>query len=655
MFATNWCVWIRILVHETFESFLHHAAISPSHASGGHGTGSHLSINITHMTSQAPYSNTVQYSEYQFNGTTDATHYDAMHCPLFVDELLLKASPYLFPCVLEYSLLAAATMYSMFADIDHMNSDNDVDNNNTVDSPKPLPAWIAQSQNHATHNNMHEGTTNRGSLYQGGGPERNKSKNGAKNADHPTHVHLTEVNFHKTHRGLFLGLIIFACTAVSILLFFSYKGEGTSMHLFIYYISDNVLQGLLLVVVLIGWVQIQRLQFTPHVNGMSVDQTLLVLAMSGVFLFHMFKMFAIFHSINSSHHVGNVIILNFTASILALLLCLTQTCFIIDGMSRSSVTRDNLKDKPGRGSITFLLFANIATWLFKTFQMKEIQIETSAEMDVYGYLATKLIAHTFSPLLIFYYYHCSACVAHIWSHAYTKETVQAAEEANKPPTPTTQPPLPGYGHNDFLENSVCDSDDTDIWDAFRPTKSIDTPPPGKLPHFPISHISGTGKKKHPLSPIIMPINVNKDINSGPNHSHPPNTPTIMITKANLKEVIVTDLDEQLKDGAVPSDVESISSVHTILKPVTSDNMSNKSQPASETSYTTSITCDNQCDGPVPPVVECVSEITVTLPGQQPEKVNVIELRRRPCSPASLPNVTKPVDSECDTISSISKA
>ena len=68
----------------------------------------------------------------------------------------------------------------------------------------------------------------------------------------------------------------------------------------------------------------------------------------------------------------------------------------------------------------FLLLTNVALWLFRTFHMKEVELEGHLQEDQYGYLAWQLIMHALVPLLIFFHFHCSACLAHIWSSAFTQ-------------------------------------------------------------------------------------------------------------------------------------------------------------------------------------------------------------------------------------------
>lgn len=43
--------------------------------------------------------------------------------------------------------------------------------------------------------------------------------------------------------------------------------------------------------------------------------------------------------------------------------------------------------------------------------------------SAYGFLAWQLIVHTCVPVLIFYHYHSSACLAYVWSRAYCKQTI----------------------------------------------------------------------------------------------------------------------------------------------------------------------------------------------------------------------------------------
>ncbi len=49
-----------------------------------------------------------------------------------------------------------------------------------------------------------------------------------------------------------------------------------------------------------------------------------------------------------------------------------QTIFVIDGLKRRAGSSKHEREKPGRGILTFLIIANVAMWVFKTFQIKEV-------------------------------------------------------------------------------------------------------------------------------------------------------------------------------------------------------------------------------------------------------------------------------------------
>ena len=99
-------------------------------------------------------------------------------------------APFLFPFVMEYCLLALATMYSMYADAEeHVVKDS----NELKSSDK-----VIKSQQKAVRNDDDETTDMRARVY------------------------FTEINFHKSHRGLFLGLLLLVGIIISTVLFFVY-------------------------------------------------------------------------------------------------------------------------------------------------------------------------------------------------------------------------------------------------------------------------------------------------------------------------------------------------------------------------------------------------------------------------------------------------
>ena len=90
---------------------------------------------------------------------------------------------------------------------------------------------------------------------------------------------------------------------------------------------------------------------------------------------------------------------------------------IIDGLRRCSDSRENQNLKPGRNTLTFLIIANLALWLWDTMELK-----TSGYSELrkayYGEDFYTVISHTTMPLVIFYRFHSSVALVDIWSSAY---------------------------------------------------------------------------------------------------------------------------------------------------------------------------------------------------------------------------------------------
>jgi hypothetical protein len=297
------------------------------------------------------------------------------------DDILAKASPYLFPCVLEYSLLAAAVMFSMYSDV---------------------------------------------------GTHSKSAKNSEDSEGNDHHSFITEINFHRSHKGLFGGVIVIAATCVSVVLFYSYLDQDdvltqSPVYQLIYHATMIGLYSLLLLITLVAFVQLHALKFNRSVTS-SVDDVMLVVAMGGLVLYLVLKLLPLMKFDGVDY--GTAQTLTLIETWLALVTALAHTWFLLDGSRRITSTEEQYATKPGRGSVMFLLLTNVALWLYRTFHMKEVEIESHIQEEEYGYLAWQLILHALVPLLIFYHFHSSACLAHIWSGAYAP----APQKPDKKPT-----------------------------------------------------------------------------------------------------------------------------------------------------------------------------------------------------------------------------
>ena len=235
-------------------------------------------------------------------------------------------------------------------------------------------------------------------------------------------VHLTEINFHKTHGGLFTGFVVLAAVAVSVILFFSYLSTSNDdeVTVLIYVCTDIGVYTVLILSVAITWYHTALLTYT-HIKNITVDEFLLFTAMIGLIMNNVCETFAVAQYLIDGSK-DKIVILSLSDSILCMGLSLLQTCFIVEGYSRRSTRSGHLKQKPGRGGITFLLIANISMWLLRSFNLKFNQVRSqAAEHDMFGYLVWQVITYGTLPFVTFYHFQSSACLAHIWIQSYRKD------------------------------------------------------------------------------------------------------------------------------------------------------------------------------------------------------------------------------------------
>ncbi|KAK2178963.1 hypothetical protein NP493_521g00004 [Ridgeia piscesae] len=85
-------------------------------------------------------------------------------------------------------------------------------------------------------------------------------------------------------------------------------------------------------------------------------------------------------------------------------------------MQRCAATEKERREKPGRAIVTFLLIVNLALWILRTFQVKTIALED--HLEFYGVPAWPIILNINLPLMLFFRFHSSVCLADIWMAAY---------------------------------------------------------------------------------------------------------------------------------------------------------------------------------------------------------------------------------------------
>lgn len=91
--------------------------------------------------------------------------------------------------------------------------------------------------------------------------------------------------------------------------------------------------------------------------------------------------------------------------------------FVLDGWWRRCRNLDQVKNKPGKELITFLIIANMAMWTINTLEKNRAEFRPS-HLQFFGDWAWTIITHISMPLAIFYRFHSTICLFEIWKTAY---------------------------------------------------------------------------------------------------------------------------------------------------------------------------------------------------------------------------------------------
>ncbi|XP_042899894.1 proton channel OtopLc isoform X2 [Parasteatoda tepidariorum] len=284
----------------------------------------------------------------------------------------MSAIPYLYPFAIEYNLLLAGVWFIVWQNIGK---------EHTHANPHHLRHTISQDE---------EGSE--AIAYQ---------SNLVINAD-----------CHASNKGLFSGLFLMLTVVVTVIVFFvamSTKGYQ-SKAVIIHTCQEGVLTIIGLITVIISSYQIRKLDRSEHPITFLDD----------VLLFVPLPFFFVHGIMSIMSEIDNENYSRLALHILVTIQVVVQTPFIIDGLRRCSNSQVLRYKKPGREVITFMIILNLTVWIVNTFELKSVE-QYHGQGEYFGELVWLFIGHTSLPLMLFYRFHSSVCLADMWKSAYEKE------------------------------------------------------------------------------------------------------------------------------------------------------------------------------------------------------------------------------------------
>lgn len=288
-----------------------------------------------------------------------------------IGELVTDASQFLFPCTIEYSLICAAILYIMWKGINEM-------------SIKASSAKMTQPNKQTTTTSL---------------------------VHHQRHHY--QVDCAKAHKGLFTGILLTVVCIISLILFFVFikKDQYRNFAVLQAHIVELLIYCICAIACLIASFQVRELHYNRN-RGVELDNILLIIAQSGLCIFTMFSIIGA-QFISQLQNTRLVLINAFACLIQSMF----QSVFILDASKRKASTADQVRRKPGREMVTFLLVCNFSMWAINTLETRRSD-SNPVQMSFYGFWAWTIITHVTVPLAIFYRFHSTVCLCEIWKGTY---------------------------------------------------------------------------------------------------------------------------------------------------------------------------------------------------------------------------------------------
>ncbi|XP_028166439.1 proton channel OtopLc-like isoform X11 [Ostrinia furnacalis] len=363
--ATNICVWIRTLVLESLKEITDYHVKNPLGVPGEGVLGTNNSTeifesfdNLNPAALIANIDNTTVCGRDPIMGT-----------------IVSDSAPYLYPFIIEYSLIGAAVIYVMWKHIGRY----------------PRAAALAAAQ--------------RGNRVDCAGASK----------------------------GLFCGLLLLVASLICLILFFVLIRHQDLKRLSIYLadVSHCALMILSILAILIGFIRgrvlkwsssppscteplrrVQSLKFRSEEQS-DLNDILLRVSAFGLFVYAVFSVIA--GGMGAFTHEPNLLVM--ITGCLSVLQVVLQLLFIADVSRRRVHLPEQERSKPARQAVTFLLICNVTMWLIYTFEAQKV-LANPVQLDFYGFVAWSLVQRFTLPLCIFHRFHSAVTLAEIWKTSY---------------------------------------------------------------------------------------------------------------------------------------------------------------------------------------------------------------------------------------------
>ncbi|KAL1505390.1 hypothetical protein ABEB36_004967 [Hypothenemus hampei] len=384
--ATNLCVWIRTLVLEYIKEItIYHrellkttltlptTTLAPfavaEESEFSNEFSNAISENGTEFLDNLTPQAFIRYFTKNFTGVSN----DSCGRINIMGTIVQDSAPYLFPFIIEYSLIGAAVIYCIWKHIGRYpryETQEDLEHRLELMLSRRAVA-IAQAQ-------------------QG------------------------RVDCVGASKGLFFGLLMLVASLICLILFFVlvHHKELGLLAIYLADVSHCVLMILSIIAIIIGFIRVQNLKFRTEEQS-DLNDILLRVSAFGLFTYAVFSVIA-------GHYKAFTVepnMLVMVTGILSVAQVILQLLFIADVSRRRVHLPEHDRTKPGRQVVTFLLICNITMWIIYTFETQKVEANP-VQKRFYGFLTWAIVQRLTLPLCIFHRFHSAVTLAEIWKTSY---------------------------------------------------------------------------------------------------------------------------------------------------------------------------------------------------------------------------------------------
>ncbi|XP_069966895.1 proton channel OtopLc isoform X12 [Bactrocera oleae] len=288
--------------------------------------------------------------------------------------IVYDSAPFLYPFIIEYSLIGAVVLYVMWKHIGRypgrMN-DEDLEHRLEVMLSRRAVAMAHQARS-------------------------------------------GRVDCVGSSKGLFFGLLLLVGALICLILFFVLVRHQQFSLLAIYLAdaSHCILMAFAVLAIIIGFIRVKNLKFRCEEQS-NLNDILLRISAFGLFTYSIFGVIA--GSLKALESEPNLLVM--TTSAVAVFQVILQLLFIADVSRRRVHLPEHDRSKPGRQIVTFLLICNVAMFAIYTFEAQKV-FANPVQLDFYGFVPWSIIQRVTLPLCIFHRFHSAVALAEIWKTTY---------------------------------------------------------------------------------------------------------------------------------------------------------------------------------------------------------------------------------------------